>query len=334
MPGADVSLDDRAYLRQLISCMDVTETHVFFYPRLLPLVRSMTLTSCHFVHHIVGLDGSETNDSYRNVRTSQLECSYVVQAAKRQIFPSTFQMKLETGSLPTAVRDSEERLSKGGVYLLETGLHLFLWVGASVQQELLLNIFGTSSFSQIDSSIVRGNSFHVMFVKPRWPIQQVAPPLSSTFSSIMISLLFVSDMSAGAGQPVLPETPRDAGLFPSAEITIHEGKLPPHLTLTLSSIHVTPRSHLRLPSFAADGSETGRQGRADIQALPGGGQERQRRSVIRGLPVSHAQGDPPASQLGPQSPAFSCMTPLTLPCHLLPFLVERKRFISSFFFFL
>ncbi|XP_053732398.1 protein transport protein Sec24C isoform X1 [Synchiropus splendidus] len=96
LPGAHVSLDDRAYLRQLISCMDVAETQVFFYPRLLPM------------------------------------------------------MKLESGSLPVAVRDSEERLSKGGVYLLETGLHLFLWVGASAQQELLLNIFGVSSFGQID----------------------------------------------------------------------------------------------------------------------------------------------------------------------------------------
>uniref|UniRef100_A0AAQ4P3C6 SEC24 homolog C, COPII coat complex component n=1 Tax=Gasterosteus aculeatus aculeatus TaxID=481459 RepID=A0AAQ4P3C6_GASAC len=96
MPGADASLDDRAYLRQLISCMDVSESHVFFYPRLLPLV---------------------------------------------------------SGSLPVAVRDSEERLSKGGVYILETGLHLFLWVGASAQQELLLNIFGTPSFSQIDPSL-------------------------------------------------------------------------------------------------------------------------------------------------------------------------------------
>ncbi|XP_049614730.1 protein transport protein Sec24C isoform X4 [Syngnathus scovelli] len=99
LPAADVSLDDRAYLRQLISCMDVSETHVFFYPRLLPL------------------------------------------------------MKLESGSLPVAVRASEERLSKGGVYLLETGLHLFLWVGANAQQELLLNIFGTSNFGQIDASM-------------------------------------------------------------------------------------------------------------------------------------------------------------------------------------
>lgn len=66
-------------------------------------------------------------------------------------------MKLKGGALPVAVRDSEERLSKGGVYLLETGLHLFLWVGASVQQELLANIFGTSGFSQLDPSMVRGN---------------------------------------------------------------------------------------------------------------------------------------------------------------------------------
>lgn len=44
LPGADVSLDDRAYLRQLISCMDVAETHVFFYPRLLPLVSARTRT--------------------------------------------------------------------------------------------------------------------------------------------------------------------------------------------------------------------------------------------------------------------------------------------------
>uniref|UniRef100_A0A6Q2XG72 SEC24 homolog C, COPII coat complex component n=1 Tax=Esox lucius TaxID=8010 RepID=A0A6Q2XG72_ESOLU len=99
LPGADVSLDDRAYLRQLVSCMDVSESHVFFYPRLLPLV------------------------------------------------------KLDGGSLPMAVRNSEERLSKGGVYILETGLHLFLWVGANAQQELLSNIFGTPTFSQIDPNM-------------------------------------------------------------------------------------------------------------------------------------------------------------------------------------
>nr|XP_015203238.1 PREDICTED: protein transport protein Sec24C isoform X2 [Lepisosteus oculatus] len=99
-PGADVSLDDRAYLRQLISSMDVADSHVFFYPRLLPL-----------------------------------------------------KLDVESDALPVAVRDSEERLSKGGVYLLENGLNLFLWVGANVQQELLQNIFGTPAFGQIDPTM-------------------------------------------------------------------------------------------------------------------------------------------------------------------------------------
>nr|XP_023659096.1 protein transport protein Sec24C-like isoform X3 [Paramormyrops kingsleyae] len=100
-PGADVSLDERAYLRQLISCMDVAESHVFFYPRLLPLQK----------------------------------------------------LDLEGENLPVAMRDSEERLSKGVVYLLENGLQLFIWVGASIQQELLLSIFGTTAFGQIDPNL-------------------------------------------------------------------------------------------------------------------------------------------------------------------------------------
>lgn len=100
-PGADVSLDDRAYLRQLVSGMDVAESHAFFYPRLLPLQK----------------------------------------------------LDVESTTLPVAVRDSEERLSRGGVYLLENGLNLFIWVGMNAQQELLQNIFGTTSFSQIDPSM-------------------------------------------------------------------------------------------------------------------------------------------------------------------------------------
>uniref|UniRef100_A0A8C2AP31 SEC24 homolog C, COPII coat complex component n=1 Tax=Cyprinus carpio TaxID=7962 RepID=A0A8C2AP31_CYPCA len=100
-PGADISLDDRAYLRQLVSTMDVSESHVFFYPRLLPLQK----------------------------------------------------LDVESISLPVAVRDSEERLSRGGVYLLENGLNIFLWVGVNAQQELLQNIFGTPAFGQIDPNM-------------------------------------------------------------------------------------------------------------------------------------------------------------------------------------
>ncbi|XP_062958686.1 protein transport protein Sec24C isoform X1 [Cynocephalus volans] len=100
-PGAEVTTDDRAYVRQLVTSMDVAETNVFFYPRLLPLTKS----------------------------------------------------PIESTTEPPAVRASEERLSNGDIYLLENGLNLFLWVGASVQQGVVQSLFNVSSFSQISSGL-------------------------------------------------------------------------------------------------------------------------------------------------------------------------------------
>lgn len=62
---------------------------------------------------------------------------------------------IENTTEPPAVRASEERLSNGDIYLLENGLNLFLWVGASVQQGVVQSLFGVSSFSQITSGLVR-----------------------------------------------------------------------------------------------------------------------------------------------------------------------------------
>ncbi|XP_053168136.1 protein transport protein Sec24C isoform X4 [Hemicordylus capensis] len=100
-PGSDVTTDDRSYIRQIVTSMDVADTNVFFYPRLLPLTK----------------------------------------------------VDLNSDSLPTAIRNSEERLSKGDIYLLENGLNMFLWVGVNVQQGLIQNLFGVSSFSQISNSM-------------------------------------------------------------------------------------------------------------------------------------------------------------------------------------
>lgn len=101
-PGPEVTTDDRAYIRQLVTSMDVAETNVFFYPRLLPLTKA----------------------------------------------------DVDSDSLPAAIRNSEERLSKGDIYLLENGLNIFVWVGVNVQQGLIQNLFGVSSFSQISSTLV------------------------------------------------------------------------------------------------------------------------------------------------------------------------------------
>lgn len=100
-PGPEVTTDDRAYIRQLVTSMDVAETNVFFYPRLLPLTKA----------------------------------------------------DVDSDSLPAAIRNSEERLSKGDIYLLENGLNIFVWVGVSVQQSLIQSLFGVSSFSQISNAL-------------------------------------------------------------------------------------------------------------------------------------------------------------------------------------
>lgn len=100
-PGAEITTDDRAYVRQLVTSMDVAETNIFFYPRLLPLTKS----------------------------------------------------PIESTTEPPAVRASEERLSSGDIYLLENGLNLFLWVGASVQQGVVQSLFNVASFSQITSGL-------------------------------------------------------------------------------------------------------------------------------------------------------------------------------------
>ncbi|XP_068254987.1 protein transport protein Sec24C isoform X2 [Nyctibius grandis] len=100
-PGPEVTTDDRAYIRQLVTSMDVAETNVFFYPRLLPLTKA----------------------------------------------------DVDSDSLPAAIRNSEERLSKGDIYLLENGLNIVVWVGVNVQQGLIQNLFGVSSFSQISNAL-------------------------------------------------------------------------------------------------------------------------------------------------------------------------------------
>ena len=39
-PGAEVTTDDRAYVRQLVTSTEMAETNAFFYPQLLPLTKS------------------------------------------------------------------------------------------------------------------------------------------------------------------------------------------------------------------------------------------------------------------------------------------------------
>lgn len=52
--------------------------------------------------------------------------------------------------LPSPVRCTGDKLRDDGVYVLDNGIHMFLWIGLSVSPEWIHGVFGTNSAAQID----------------------------------------------------------------------------------------------------------------------------------------------------------------------------------------
>ncbi|XP_071503728.1 protein transport protein Sec24C-like [Diadema antillarum] len=59
-------------------------------------------------------------------------------------------MDVNSEELPSAVRCSVERFQDQGVYLLENGIMLFLWIGLHVNNEWVQSVFGVNSPAQIN----------------------------------------------------------------------------------------------------------------------------------------------------------------------------------------
>ncbi|XP_031440688.1 protein transport protein Sec24D [Clupea harengus] len=58
-------------------------------------------------------------------------------------------MSVDSDAVPAAVRCSEERLTDGGVFLLENGRSLFLWVGQSCPPDLVQSLFNVPSLAHL-----------------------------------------------------------------------------------------------------------------------------------------------------------------------------------------
>ncbi|GFN78549.1 transport protein sec24c [Plakobranchus ocellatus] len=59
-------------------------------------------------------------------------------------------LDMESNEIPTAIRCSVERLEDNGIYLLENGLSMFLWIGHNVKPEMIQSIFAVQSAAQVD----------------------------------------------------------------------------------------------------------------------------------------------------------------------------------------
>ena len=113
--GQDVRPDLRSYAMHLLANMNVETSRVFVYPRLFALhglalapEAGRTLAECPAAPAAGGVDGSGGQQ--------QAEAAAPVTAGKEAV------------RLPTAVNLSMERFATDGVFLLENGVSLHLWV--------------------------------------------------------------------------------------------------------------------------------------------------------------------------------------------------------------
>ncbi|KAJ3084473.1 COPII coat Sec23p-Sfb3p heterodimer component [Rhizoclosmatium hyalinum] len=106
--------------------------------------------------------------------------------------------------LPSCVRVSYERLDPEGIYLLENGVQMFLWVGRQVSSELVSSIFGVQRVEEIDikmrilpvldnklSANVRLVHSLCQMERPRFMQfqivrQQLDPPLETEFAGFLV----------------------------------------------------------------------------------------------------------------------------------------------------
>jgi len=117
--GNDVRLDERAFYHQLLLNMDVEDSKVFIYPRL-------------FCIHLMPSDAGR-----------------VLEASEEDTRPTAGPFKT---ILPEILNLSHERLSSDGIFLMENGCDLFMWIGRSVNPSILSALFGVQSLEGVDIS--------------------------------------------------------------------------------------------------------------------------------------------------------------------------------------
>jgi protein transport protein SEC24 len=117
--GSDVRVDERAFFQQLLTNMDIEESKVFIYPRMF---------SIHDMGNDIGIPSD--NPDQDDVPT----------AGPNHV------------RLPAILNLSYERLSSSGIFLLENGHDMFLWIGRAVNPAIIETLFGVQSLEGLDPS--------------------------------------------------------------------------------------------------------------------------------------------------------------------------------------
>ena len=127
--GTDVHPDERVHAMQRLNNMDVTDSKNFVYPRMFSL---------HNMSSSAGLPSANGADDEKVSGKNRIE-------------------------LPSVLDLTIDRLASNGIFLLDNGLDMFLWVGRSSDPAILNSLFGMNSLEGADMSRVKlqtsGNDF-------------------------------------------------------------------------------------------------------------------------------------------------------------------------------
>ena len=116
--GSEVRVDERAFFQILVQNMTIEESKVFVYPRMF---------SVHDMGADAGVPGDNADD----------DC------------PTAGPFRLR---LPALLNLSAERLTSNGLFLLENGYDMFLWIGRALNPAIVSTLFGVPSLEGVNMS--------------------------------------------------------------------------------------------------------------------------------------------------------------------------------------
>ena len=120
--GTDVHPDERVQAHHILNGMWVPDSIHFCYPRMFA-IHDMDPNAGYPVEEGNGVDDERV-------------------AGRNRIL------------LPSVVPLSVERLSSGGIYLLDNGVEMYLWVGREVDMTIISSLFGMQSLDDVDPMLV------------------------------------------------------------------------------------------------------------------------------------------------------------------------------------
>lgn len=116
--GTDVRTDERAFFQTLLLNMGIEESKVFIYPRL-------------FSIHDMAIDAGTPSDNADDDAPT---------AGSERV------------RLPAILNLSHERLTSEGIFLLENGHDLFMWIGRNVSPAIINTLFGVNTLEGVEVS--------------------------------------------------------------------------------------------------------------------------------------------------------------------------------------